>query len=38
VVLDTCGLTERIKQMGGLNGQMERGGANLSIGERQLFW
>merc|ERR1712174_81927 len=35
--LITCGLENRIKSLGGINGEMERGGSNLSIGERQLF-
>jgi len=36
--LHTCGLGARIEKMGGIYGEMERGGSNLSIGERQLFW
>lgn len=36
--IKTCGLSSRIKTMGGLHGEMERSGSNLSVGERQLFW
>jgi ABC-type multidrug transport system fused ATPase/permease subunit len=36
--LKTCGLDKKIKVLGGLKGLLERGGTNLSVGERQLFW
>ncbi len=36
--LKTCGLDKKIEMLGGLNGVLERGGTNLSVGERQLFW
>jgi hypothetical protein len=36
--LNDCGLKEAIEKVGGINGEMERGGTNLSVGERQLFW
>jgi len=35
--LKTCGLDKKIEMLGGLNGVLERGGTNLSVGERQLF-
>ena len=34
----TCGLEKKIESLGGLEGALERGGTNLSVGERQLFW
>jgi ABC-type multidrug transport system fused ATPase/permease subunit len=36
--LKTCGLDKKIEVLGGLKGLLERGGTNLSVGERQLFW